>query len=99
MFTPGAAALHNKTYPIRMILQTLSDYGIGHSLQQCADRLKKKTSRTVSPSTISSWLDLYYKYCSYRSLRARARTRFPPELAIYQMKLLTGRSTASRITG
>src|SRR5215813_7856713 len=49
-FTPGPAALHNKTYPLRLILSALSDYDLGYSLQQTADRLRKKTGRTVSPS-------------------------------------------------
>src|ERR1700674_1375450 len=50
-FTPGPAALHNKTYPLRMILSALTDYDLGYSLEQTAARLKKKTNRTVSPST------------------------------------------------
>ena len=28
VFTPGPAALHNKTYPLRMILSALSDYRV-----------------------------------------------------------------------
>jgi transposase-like protein len=87
VFTPGPAALHNKTYPLRMILQALTDYDLGYSLQQCAARLKKKTNRAVSPSTISSWLELYANQCSFRALRAQAHKRFPPEQTIYRMKL------------
>src|SRR5438067_2520534 len=52
VFTPGPAALHNKTYPLRMILSALTDYDTGHTLQETAARLKKKTNRSVSPSTI-----------------------------------------------
>ena len=55
-FTPGPAALHNKTYPLRMILSALTDYNLGYSLQETAARLKKKTNRAVSPSTITTWL-------------------------------------------
>lgn len=68
-FTPGPAALRNKTYPLRVILAALSDYDLGYSLQAGADRLKKKTGRTVSPSTISAWLNEYHQHCSYRRLR------------------------------
>src|ERR1700674_5090453 len=53
-FTPGPAALHNKTYPLRMILSALQDYDLGYSLAQTAARLKKKTNRSVSPSTITA---------------------------------------------
>src|SRR5207237_708351 len=56
VFTPGPAALHNKTYPLRMILSALTDYDIGYSLDETAARLKKKAHRRVSPSTIAAWL-------------------------------------------
>lgn len=69
LFTPGPAALRNKTYPLRMILGALTDYDIGFTLEQTAARLKKKTNRTVSPSTIASWLDQYKRHCSYRCSR------------------------------
>src|SRR6202045_440030 len=58
VFTPGPAALRNKTYPLRMILSALTDYDLGYSLEETAARLKKKTRRTVSPATISPWLQL-----------------------------------------
>ena len=45
VFTPGPGALHNKTYPLRMILSALTDYNLGYSLQETAARLKKKTNR------------------------------------------------------
>src|SRR6476619_2245912 len=32
-FTPGPAALHNKTYPLGMILSALTDYNLGYSLE------------------------------------------------------------------
>src|SRR3990170_9166497 len=78
-FTPGPRALQNKTYPLRMILSALTDYNLGYSLQETAARLKKKTNRTVSPSTITNWLHEYRKHCSYARLRAGGLTRFPAE--------------------
>jgi transposase-like protein len=47
VFTPGPAALHNKTYPLRMILSALTDYDTGYTLQETAARLKKKTIRSI----------------------------------------------------
>ena len=49
VFTPGPSALHNKTYPLRMILSALTDYDLGYTLEETAARLKKKTNRGVSP--------------------------------------------------
>jgi len=86
-FTPGPPALHHKTYPLRMILAALSDYNLGYSLPETAARLKKKTNRRVSPSTISTWLDEYKQHCTYRRLRAAGLARFPAEQTIRSIKL------------
>src|SRR3982074_548267 len=76
-FTPGPAALRNKTYPLRMILSALTDYDLGYSLHETAARLQKKAHRHVSSSTITAWLDEYKQHCSYRRLRRKALARFP----------------------
>src|SRR4030088_2420624 len=78
VFTPGPAALHNKTYPLRMILSALTDYDTGYTLDETAARLQKKANRHVSPSTITSWLDEYKQHCSYRRLRRAGLAQFPP---------------------
>jgi ATP-dependent exoDNAse (exonuclease V) beta subunit len=87
VFTPGPAALRNKTYPLRMILSALTDYDTGHTLQETAARLKTRTNRSVSPSTIATWLEQYKRHCSYRRLRAEGLTRFPANQTIRSIKL------------
>src|ERR1700730_7326266 len=64
VFTPGPAALRNKTYPLRMILSALTDYDTGYTLEETAGRLKKKAGRRVSTSTLAAWLQQYKRYCS-----------------------------------
>jgi transposase-like protein len=87
VFTPGPAALRNKTYPLRMILSALTDYDTGYTLQETAAHLKKKTNRSVSPSTIASWLQQYKRHCSYRRFRAKGVARFPANQTIRSIKL------------
>jgi hypothetical protein len=60
-FTPNPEALRNKTYPLRMVLGALEDYRLLYTLEETATRLKKKTNRTVSPSTIT------LPVCSWRA--------------------------------
>ena len=60
---------------------------IGFTLEETAERLKKKTHRTVSPSTVASWLEQYKRHCSYRRLRAKALARFPVNQTIRTIKL------------
>jgi hypothetical protein len=87
VFTPGPAALRNKTYPLRMILSALTDYDTGYTLEETAARLKKKTNRTVSPSTIATWLQQYKRHCTYGRLRGKGLTRFPATQTIRSIKL------------
>ena len=70
-----------------MILSALTDYNIGYSLQETAARLKKKTNRSVSPSTITAWLQQYQQHCTYRRLRASGLARFRAEQTIRTIKL------------
>jgi transposase-like protein len=86
VFTPGPTALRNRTYPLRMILSALTDYDIGYTLEQTAARLKKKTKRSVSPSTIAAWLEEYKQHCTYRRLRANGLSRFPTTQTIRSIK-------------
>lgn len=86
-FTPAPEAMRNKTYPLRIILSAISDYDVGYTLDETAARLKAKANRSVSPSTIASWLRDYAPHCSYRRLRSKARTRFPAAQAVRSIKL------------
>jgi transposase-like protein len=87
VFTPGPAALRNKTYPLHMILDALTTYDLGHSLASTATHLKKKSGRSVSPSTIAAWLQQYREHCTYRRQRARSLARFPAEQTVRSIKL------------
>ena len=87
-FTPGPEPLRNRTYPLRMVLAALTDYDNGHTLEETAARLKKKTRRTVSPSTVASWLEQYKRHCSYRRLRAKGLARFPANQTIRTVQAL-----------
>jgi hypothetical protein len=49
-----------------MILGALSDYDLGYSLEETALRLRKKSGRHVSPSTITAWLRECQQHCTYR---------------------------------
>jgi len=77
----------HKTYPLRMILSELTDYDTGFSLEETAARLQKRGHRQFSPSIITSWLDEYKQYGSYRRSRAEGLKRFPASQTIWFIKL------------
>jgi hypothetical protein len=70
-----------------MILTALTDYDLGYTLEETVARLKKKTHRHVSPSTLTMWLEEYRQHCSYRRLRRQALARFPANQTIRSIKL------------
>jgi hypothetical protein len=70
-----------------MILSALSEYDLGYTLEETAARLRKKSGRHVSPSTITSWLNEYRRHCTYRRLRADGQRHFPPAQVIRSIKL------------
>ena len=86
-FTPGPAALRNKTYPIRLVLQALTLYNLGYSLNETARRLKSKSGRTISPSTIATWIGAHKEQTTFRRLRSEATTLYPPGQTIRSIKL------------
>ena len=87
LFTPGPAALRNKTYPIRLMLQALTLYDLGYSLNDTAKRLKSKSGRAISPSTIATWIGSHKEHTTFRRLRAEASTIYPPTQTIHSIKL------------
>ena len=87
LFTPGPAALRNKTYPIRLVLQALTLYNLGYSLNETAKRLKSKAGRAISPTTIATWIGAHKAQTTFRRLRAEAKTIYPPTQTIRSIKL------------
>src|SRR5262245_15635550 len=70
-----------------MILSALTNYNLGYTLRETSTRLKKKTNRRVSPSTITTWLEQCQQHCSYRRLRAAGLKRYSTNQTIRSIKL------------
>ncbi len=58
-FTIGPRPIRNKTYPANEILEALTLYNRGYSLQETALRISSRFGRSAAPSTISRWLSDY----------------------------------------
>lgn len=86
-FTPAPAALRNKTYPLRTIIDALTTYSLGYSTEETVARVKSKSGRKIAPSTLTSWIAEYADLMSYRRLRDDGRHRFPPPQTIRSIKL------------
>jgi transposase-like protein len=86
-FTPGPRAVRNKTYPLTEILDALTSYNQGHSLEDAARRLSSRYGHAINPATISRWLSAHPGLTTYRRLRARGRKLFAPAQLIRIVKL------------
>jgi hypothetical protein len=87
VFTPGPAALRNKTYPLRTVLDALSTYSLGYSMEDTVARVKSKSGRTIGSSTLAGWLAEHKDVVSYLRLRESGRHLFPPAQTIRSIKL------------
>ncbi len=72
----------NKTYPLKLILDAISTFNIGHAMTDTQGLLRKRFHRNVPERTISSWLTEYRPLTTYSRLRASGRNLFPPETVI-----------------
>jgi transposase-like protein len=86
-FTPGPRALRGKTYPLHEILDAITAYNRGHSLEEVSRRLSSRHGHTVNPSTISRWLAAHPGLTTYRRLRAQGNRLFSPPRLIRIVKL------------
>jgi transposase-like protein len=86
-FTPGPRPVRNKTYPVAEILDALTAYNHGYSLDEVSRRLSSRHGHAISPSTISRWLAAHPRLTTYRRLRARGLRLFKPPQLIRKIKL------------
>lgn len=87
VFTPSPAALRNRTYPLHVVLDAITLYDLGYSLEQTAEKIRSRFGRRVGRSTIAAWLAEHRSLTTYTRLRAEGRRLFPPSQAIRSIKL------------
>lgn len=76
-----------KTYPLRIILNAISTYNFGHSLEKTREIINKKHNLGISLRTISSWIKEYEGVCTYSKLRKQAIKLFNPKNIIKKLEL------------
>jgi hypothetical protein len=86
-FAPGPRAVRNKTYPINEILEALTLYDRGNTLEETAAKISSRHGHAVAPSTISRWLTEHPSLTTYRRFRDRGRRLFTPTQVIRSHKL------------
>ena len=73
------AAGRNKTYPLHIILESVSTFNLGYSLTETQRVLRRRHHREIPERTISSWLNEYRPLSTYSRLRLQGRKLLRPE--------------------
>jgi hypothetical protein len=72
----------NRTYPLKLILDAISTFNLGHSITDTRSSLRRRFHVDVPDRTISSWLTAYRSLSTYARLRAAGKTLFDPRSII-----------------
>jgi len=88
-FTPGTT--RNRTYPMRVIVETLSRYNRLQSLTDAIAGVRKKFGVRVPTSTARYWIHEFAEYLPFLRLRESARHHdIPVRKAIFEHRLFHG---------
>lgn len=79
--------IKHKSYPAKIILNTLSTYNLGYTIEQTKKEIAKRFHIRIPESTIHSWIKHYSDTCSFLRLRERAIKLFKPEEMIFSHNL------------
>jgi PD-(D/E)XK nuclease superfamily len=85
VFTPQRAK--GKTYPLKIVLESLILYYRGETRQVTAKKIKERFGITVPLRTLSGWLAEYRPLTTYGRLRAAQRSQFLPHRIIHATRL------------
>jgi len=83
----GPEAIRNKTYPLRTVIDALSTYSLGYSLETQPSASNRKAVAQSEHPTVAGWLAQHKDLMSYLRLRDKGRHLFPPEQTIRSIKL------------
>jgi len=87
-FTPLTTT--HRTYPVRVIIETLSRYNRLHPLPTVIEGVRRKFGVLVPESTARRWLAEFASLTPFLRLRAAARAHAPVHRAIAEHRLLHG---------
>ncbi|MEK0336573.1 MAG: hypothetical protein QQN41_03960 [Nitrosopumilus sp.] len=77
----------NKTYPLKIVLSSISNYNLGYNLNQTRQKIQSKHKIEIPISTISSWLNQYKTICAFARLRKQAIKQYSPKNIIQKQTL------------
>ena len=77
----------NKQYPLKIILEGLTLYNLGHSLEKATKLLKEKSGIKISSTTLENWVKEFKELCTYSRLRSEAKKLYTPNQTVKELNL------------
>src|SRR3990167_2163641 len=74
-----ARDIKGKKFPLRIIIESMSYYNLGFTLEYACALVKKKFGSAPDPQTLSGWIEEYKPLCRYERLRPYAVKYCKPE--------------------
>jgi len=84
-FTPHISK--NKKYPLKIILEGLTLYNLGNSLEKTSKLLKEKFGMKISASTLENWIKEFKYLCTYSRYRNQGKRLYTPNQIIKELNL------------
>jgi len=84
-FTP--LVTKGKTYPLKVILDSLTLYNRFYSLEDTAKKIGEKYGLTVSPQTISNWLEDFKEYLPFSRMRDFVSSKYDRRDILVESKM------------
>jgi len=79
--------IKHKSYPAKLILNAISTYNLGYTIEQTKKEIAKRFHIRIPESTIHSWIKEYSNTCSFFRLRGQAIKLHKPEEIIFSHSL------------
>ena len=74
-----ASDIKGKHFPLNIVVEGMSYYNLGFTLEETCSLLKQKFGVSPEPSTLSEWISQYKPLCRYERLRPYAVKMFSPK--------------------
>ena len=74
-----AADVRGKHFPLHIIIESMSYYNLGFTLEETCRIIKKKFGIAPLSATLSEWINEYKPLCRYERLRSYAMKLFSPK--------------------
>ena len=75
-----ATNVKGKHFPLHIVIESMSYYNLGFTLEETCGIIKKKFGVAPEPATLSDWINEYKPLCRYERLRSYANNKmFSPK--------------------